>query len=109
MIDFIKKHKIAFIVGFVVILLYWLYKRGTASTSTAAPQDATAAYLAGLSQPSYMTYGAGGGTLSGSANVQPLVPLMNAVNQPGTSASGVPSFSNQTQEMTPNTPAPAVA
>lgn len=128
MIAWIKKHWIiltAAIGG--VLLLYWLYASGYLSSSASAttsctPGDPTCDpnYAADLAaaQGGGIASGGGGGTTS---NATPLVNLLTspstastpatpgAVTQPGTSASGVPSYSNLTQEASVNTPTPAVS
>jgi len=119
--EFFKKHKVALLIGGGIALLYYLYRKLSGSSATAV--DSTATYLAAMqaaqaSSPGAVASGAaGGGTaaapigivdVSGVLNKTPAATPGGAVVQPGTSGSGVPSNSNQTQEFAANTPAPPV-
>lgn len=124
MIAWIKKHWVLLSVATGgLVLLYWLYKSGYLSSSSSAstscaPGDPTC-------DPNYASYlqsaqnGVGGGSGGGGSASQPTTGLVNllssnpatpggAVVQPGTSSSGVPSYSPLTQEASPNTPNPSL-
>jgi hypothetical protein len=118
MINWIKTHKLltAALAG-GAFLLYYLWKhRGSSSSSSTL--DPTAAYLqsyysGGGGGAANVNAGQGGGTgLVDLGTLQSVATPGGAVNQVGTSGSGVPSSSSHTQEFTPNTlatPAPVVS